>query len=214
MSNKQIINFESDFLSNYLRNGFGVLPKREIDILVLHLMMKYGLIEGKNNYEKCKYLKITPTKLKNLIIEVGLKYEKSNIKDTLLIIAKDIQNKKIILEYHPVEVKLSFCLENPVLQFELEQAVKQKGRSLEKPNLNEEIIKIDAGIFIELMFDAFPNKKKPIVDIFRKQIKDKNKIDSLAKRSLPISTQIKNFAKDGINMLSVASSITSIIGGK
>lgn len=42
-NNKQNDTFESEFLTYNLRNGFGVLQKREIDILVLYLMMKYKI---------------------------------------------------------------------------------------------------------------------------------------------------------------------------
>ena len=41
--------FVSDFLEEYLADGIGAKTKREIDILVMHLLMKYAGAGGLSN---------------------------------------------------------------------------------------------------------------------------------------------------------------------
>ena len=66
--------FVKDFLGEYLSDGLGAKNKREIDILVMNLLMKYGDLAAKSNQELSILLQATESKVKSLRYEARLKY--------------------------------------------------------------------------------------------------------------------------------------------
>jgi hypothetical protein len=60
MKSIKINNFEAfteEFLKVYLANGLGSAPKREIDILVTNLLLKYGDLSKESNHNLSIYFK-------------------------------------------------------------------------------------------------------------------------------------------------------------
>jgi len=53
MDNVDCEGFGREFLDVYLSRGMGTLSKREIDILVMHLLSKHAGIASVGNPEKC-----------------------------------------------------------------------------------------------------------------------------------------------------------------
>ena len=66
--------FLDDFLENYLSRGFGSQSKRELDVLVIHLLCKYGGLEKSTNNELSHLLQITEARVRGLLYEAKLKY--------------------------------------------------------------------------------------------------------------------------------------------
>ncbi len=66
--------FVNDFLNEYLSNGIGSKNKREIDILVMNLLMNYGGLAIKGNQELSILLQAPESKIKGLRYEARLKY--------------------------------------------------------------------------------------------------------------------------------------------
>ena len=66
--------FVNDFLNEYLSNGIGSKNKREIDILVMSLLMNYGGLATKGNQELSILLQAPESKIKGLRYEARLKY--------------------------------------------------------------------------------------------------------------------------------------------
>jgi len=71
---KEEENFANDFLDDYLAIGFGSLLKREIDVLMMDLLLKYTDIQNMGNFDLSLKLKLTESKIKNLKYEANLKY--------------------------------------------------------------------------------------------------------------------------------------------
>jgi len=66
--------FIKDFLAIFVRNGYGSLPKREIELLILQLMHKHSanFCTGKEEiYNLARQLKISPKRLQNLFDELS-----------------------------------------------------------------------------------------------------------------------------------------------
>ena len=203
------------FLAKYLEFGFGIMPKQELDLLIFSFIIKHNEFKGNNNYQLCKKLKITPTKLKNLLMQYGLKYEQQNMKTALdEILHSMVDNGKIKLDYNGLNNEITFFIENPILRLEFEQAVKVQGHTI-NTSFNSEIVVIKAGVFLELLFNQFENRQNEIKNLFKKNIKDDAKLEKLVTKNLPISVITNRLLKDGLNLLSVTSSTVSLLtGGK
>ena len=68
----------SSFWQSFYQNVFGALPKCELDILLLHLLLEDGLFRNKSGvlvfHEMSLALKMTETKVRDLVYEIELKY--------------------------------------------------------------------------------------------------------------------------------------------
>ena len=64
--------FGKSFVGRYLHNGFSSMPKRELDILVFHLLRCSPELTGKSIYELSNIFKISEAKVKALILEGSL----------------------------------------------------------------------------------------------------------------------------------------------
>ena len=62
--------FNKEFLGIFVRNGFGALPKREIELTLLELLMKYASKSvGSNSavYNLARKLRLSPRRLQGLL---------------------------------------------------------------------------------------------------------------------------------------------------
>lgn len=77
--------FGRDFLDAYLRSGFGSLPKREIDLLVLQLLLQHHkdwLIQNPPSaFELSHFLRVKQSRIRLLLDELAFK---SNIDETVV----------------------------------------------------------------------------------------------------------------------------------
>jgi hypothetical protein len=68
--------FTKEFINEYLGRGFGTLSKRDIDVLVLHLLIKYKYFGDEFDYFKAsKLLKISEARVRSIYSDVQLRYE-------------------------------------------------------------------------------------------------------------------------------------------
>lgn len=75
--------FLDEFLEHFLDKGLGSLTKYETDVFIFYLLDKYQKTKGLNltNYEWSTLLKISERKIKNLRLEVGIRYTSDNDED-------------------------------------------------------------------------------------------------------------------------------------
>ncbi|MBR2881710.1 MAG: response regulator transcription factor, partial [Prevotella sp.] len=69
------ITSSNSLINEYLERGFGTMTKREFEVMILHDLLQNEL-KGKSNYEISRKLGITEAKVKGLVYEVSLKYDK------------------------------------------------------------------------------------------------------------------------------------------
>lgn len=147
--------FKEKFLKYYLQSGFGTLSKRNIDTLVMHLLDKYGMADGKplrekSNQEVSIILKIRATHVKTLRYEADLKYggmdrEKSMLK-FLEILAKahfEIEKDRVI-----------FVMEDIFIRNWVQGLLKEKGIVFDT-SFNTEIVKVNTDNFCELLSQLY-----------------------------------------------------------
>ncbi len=148
--------FCEKFLGEYLSHGFQSLNKKDLDLLIFHLLFDTNMIDEKNVYESALELKITPNKIKTLQLESYLRWNnpskhkllKKMLRRSLTeenLSAISIQEKKYIEQN-----KMPLIIENAAEKFEFIQAVKDLG-SLPEYTLNNEVIIIYVKTFYQLV---------------------------------------------------------------
>lgn len=179
-------NFLNEFLKEYLNHGFQSLSKSDLDLLIFHLINKNGILDfEKSIYDTSKLLKITPTKVKNLILNSSLRWGNIDAKEILEKIFDDILTKEkleLVKEENKKyfeENKLPILLENPVYKMEFENAIKTLS-SIPEYTFNKEVLIISISSVIELAKNIYG--KEPI---FISDLKtDQTKIEDILKKDI------------------------------
>jgi len=108
--------FSDRFMAKFLENGFGALPKRELEVYLLHLLLEDG--QFKNEFGEIDYhemslaLRISETKVRNLVYEIELKYAQPETFDQSLIDLIE-QNR---FEVDTVKKLIKFSVQRPLLK--------------------------------------------------------------------------------------------------
>jgi hypothetical protein len=129
--------FVNEFLQEYLSDGIGAKNKREIDILIMNLLMKYADLANKSNQELSILLQAPVAKIKSLRYEARLKYppEPDYAKKEFLIVLQKSQ-------YDMSKGKIIFAIEDDFLRHILQGKLKEKGYFADS-SFNTELVKID-----------------------------------------------------------------------
>src|SRR6056297_2407588 len=70
--------FSKEFLTIFVRNGFGSLPKREIELILLELLMQHApksVGENPAVYSLARNLRLAPKRLQGLLDEIAYRDE-------------------------------------------------------------------------------------------------------------------------------------------
>jgi hypothetical protein len=150
--------FVNDFLQEYLSNGIGAKNKREIDILVMNLLMNYAGLATKSNQELSILLQAPESKIKGLRYEARLKYPPDTDyvkREFLYILTKsqfDLEKGTII-----------FVIEDEFLRHAIQGQLKSKGMFADS-SFNTELVKISSTSLESVIEELYG---KQIVDDFR-----------------------------------------------
>jgi hypothetical protein len=199
--------FVETFLKYYLANGFGAMPKKEIDILLFHLLSESEQIKGKNNYEIANFLKITESRIKTLRLESALKYQPS---DHSLVLGKIF--KELIAELNKPDFNgnyLSVAFEDPVEKREFEHAVKKCGYHVEY-GINKELLKITPLSLLSVIVANIEDGEKKFIRIVKNHITDKAKQDKVLDKALSIRQKINKVGEEISDKSGLFSFIASI----
>ena len=129
--------FVTEFLQEYLSNGIGAKTKREIDILVMNLLMNYAGLAGKSNQELSIMLQAPEAKIKSLRYEARIKYppDADYIKREFLYILYRSQ-------FDITKDKIVFLIEDDFIRHAIQGQLKAKGMFADS-SFNTEIVRID-----------------------------------------------------------------------
>lgn len=154
--------FLDKFLAKFLDNGFGVMPKREIEIYLLHLMLTDGQFVNElgelDFHEMSLALKMSETRVRNLVYEVDLKY--SIPKDFISELISLIEHEKF--EVHGTEVK--FAVHSPMLKQAFEYEVRKLG-GVSDGSFAKHVVTISQTTFERLINRLYGNSQRAQVII-------------------------------------------------
>jgi len=146
---KQIISdAESEFvfelLDFFLDKGLGSVSKYETDIFIFYLIEKYQKQKGKklSNFELSSLLKISERKIKNLKLEVGIRYSSNEEDDELSSWLKLLELiSEGFLEFESAE-KIILTIEDPYLLRFIEHNLKISKQPSTDYSFNSERVKL------------------------------------------------------------------------
>ena len=139
VSIKNTRDFVDEFLGEYLAKGMGAMSKREIDILVMNLFIKYGGLADAGNQDLSILLHAPESKIKGLRYEARLKYppDPDYVRREFLYILSRSQ-------FDSEKGRIIFAMEDEYLRHAIQGKLKSEGRFADS-SFNTEIIKIEQG---------------------------------------------------------------------
>ncbi len=134
---KNTKDFVKEFLKEYLADGMGAKTKREIDILVMHLLLTYAGLADKSNQELSIQLQAPVSKIKSLRYEARLKYppDPDYVKREFLYTLTRSQ-------FDMERGKITFVIEDEFIRQAIQGRLKAKGMFADT-SFNTELVKID-----------------------------------------------------------------------
>lgn len=147
--------FFNTFWKTWSINGFGTMTKKDTELLIFACLQKtFGSSCPETNYEWAQTLRLTPAKIKTMRLEAHLKFshlfaEEDDFSQHFTSI-QNVDIKGIVTGQEIVDVTVSFVIEDPVVQMELEQRLKQIGTYLDF-HRNREVVKIRLVDFFRIM---------------------------------------------------------------
>ena len=172
--------FANNFLNKFLENGFGSLPKREIEIYIMNLLLEDGQFINENGdidfHEISLILKLSETKVRNLIYEVELKYRNNhNFLEQLIEL---IEKQK----YEVDGDKIKFSIQSPLLKQYFEYEIRKLPNSISDGSFSKNIVTISKETFEKLLKSLYKDDDKinkfidKLPDDKKKIIKDKDSL--------------------------------------
>jgi hypothetical protein len=185
--------FGKSFVERYLQNGFSSMPKREMDILVFHLLRCRPELKDKSIYELSNIFRISEAKVKALILEGSLRHDVINHK---AIIGGIVHRYISKLEH--IDMSDGFfeiALDNPIEKREFERAVKMTGHHAEY-GINRDILKIRPIRFLEIILQNAENGEKEFVTLVKKAVADVGSQKAVLDKSLSFREKINRLGEE------------------
>lgn len=176
--------FVFELLDFFLDKGLGSVSKYETDIFIFYLIEKYQKQKGKklSNFELSSLLKISERKIKNLKLEVGIRYSSNEEDDELSSWLKLLELiSEGFLEFESAE-KIILTIEDPYLLRFIEHNLKILKQPSTDYSFNSERVKL---------------KVSSLKILLKKAAEALNKINGKSKAEQTLKSAIrKNYGED------------------
>jgi hypothetical protein len=188
-----ICDAESEFLIElldfFLDKGLGSVSKYETDIFIFYLIDKYQKERGKKltNFELSSLLKISERKIKNLKLEVGIRYSSNEDDDELSSWLKLLELiSEGFLEFESAE-KIILTIEDPYLLRFIEHNLKISKQPSTDYSFNSERVKL---------------KVSSLKILLKKAAEALNMVNGKSKAEQTLKSAIrKNYGEEAIKVL-------------
>ena len=150
-------NFSDKFLNKLLENGFDFMKEKELKVYILYLLLEDGQFVNKHGdidyHEISLILKISETKVRNLVYEVELKYRNNHnfVEQLISIIEKG--------KYEVVNAKVKFAVHNPLVKQYFEYEIRQLD-GVSDGSFAKHIVSIRTTTFEKLLLKLYGESKK------------------------------------------------------
>jgi len=172
--------FANKFLTKFLENGFESLPKREIEIYIMNLLLEDDQFINESGdidfHEISLILKLSETKVRNLIYEVELKYRNNN--NFLEQLIELIEKQK----YEVDGDKIKFSIQSSLLKQYFEYEIRKLPNSISDGSFSKNIVTISKETFEKLLKSLYKDDEKinkfidKLPDDKKEIIKDKDSL--------------------------------------
>jgi hypothetical protein len=163
LTDAQKVAFFDIFWRTWSINGFGTLGKKDTELLIFACLKRACAGSGpRSNYGWAKLLRLTPAKIKTMRLEAHQRFghllQESSAKDAEEFLKKFTELQSIDLKGFKStgeidEVTVSFVVEDPVVQMEIENDLKSVGSYLDF-HRNREVIRLKLIDFFRLVAEG------------------------------------------------------------
>ena len=145
-----------EFLTTYLKKGFGSMTKNDLEVWVFNELLKDPEKTNYSDYDFSIELRIPQTKVKRLRYEAGLVYNTKNAEE---------YNKEFLLLLRKAKVKstnaelIQFSMEDKGLYLYIDSILKKGGRFSDRSH-NNEIMQISRNDLVYLLENCLIPKEE------------------------------------------------------
>lgn len=147
--------FSRDFLSKYLEPAFGSMNKAEIDLMVFSLLHQITDFRDKSAYDIARTLRITPTRVRSLKMQLGLR-DTSRTEEALRL---QIINLLSRCRYLKDGDTIQFGVEDPLVREDIANRLKKLDATADS-SFNKELVRIQLDAFVDFISDIMPADQK------------------------------------------------------
>lgn len=164
--------FLHKFLDRYCAAGFGTLSKREIDLLVLGLLIENGgLVDVDNAQSLSRQLRLPLAKVKALIYELNLRDERKDENWVISELRQRLRYGKASVSGKEESARIEVGIDNQLLRVEVEALLKRYGHYPDY-SFNREILRLTPEAYSALTKAVLPEAEyKDLVAVLKKAAK-------------------------------------------
>lgn len=161
--------FCTEFLKHYLSSGFGRMSKRDIDVLVMYLLISDGQFElPRDIFDVSRKLCLTEARVRNLYQDVQLRYRQLDEKDAKESLVKLIETRSFEIK----DGRILFFVRDPMLAQWIQNWV-YKVNGITDSSFNQKIISIKLDVFNRMLNDITLDELPSV----KGELEELNKID-------------------------------------
>ena len=163
------------FLAHYLAAGMGQMQKRDIDVLVLYLLIADGQYDFPGDiFKAARDLKLTEARVRNLYQEVQLRYLQMSEDEAKAELADLIEKKAFEIKGD----RIVFIVRNPMLgQWFQEWVATVEGFT--DTSFNRNLVNIDQAVFLKVLRAISVDEVPKMADDFRAFNKAKSREEKI-----------------------------------
>lgn len=168
--------FCDEFLRHYVSSGFVRMSKRDIDVLVMYLLISDGQFElPKDIFDVSRKLCLTEARVRNLYQVVQLRYQQLNEENAKKSLVELIETRSFEIK----EDRIMFFVRDPMLAQWIQNWV-YRVNGITDSSFNQKIISIKFDVFKRMLnditLDELPPVKGELAELNNKDDK-KSKLD-------------------------------------
>lgn len=155
MNNINGQNFVEDLLEEYITKSFGTLSKRDLEVLLFHLLIKHGHFGKQINYfEISKTLRISESRVRNLYQDVQLRYNLYSDEEAREHFIQIIEKNKFDKDSQD---RYRFQIRDPLLRQYIEEWVESVNGIMDS-SFSPTLVIISRDVFIDILQKFSPHK--------------------------------------------------------
>ena len=164
--------FADDFINVYLQNGFGMMNKSELEILIFHLLRNDDFCNQKSIFGISRVLHIPESKVRKLIYEADLRYgdiSDSYVRDEFFACLNNAH-------FQTINNKIEFPLDDKLVRSAIDDKLRSMGYFSDTSH-NRDVFSIHIDAFIALIDVYYPAENKDeVLKKCKGVVKDSNDI--------------------------------------
>jgi hypothetical protein len=197
--------FKNELLEKIFETGYGTLSKTDLYDYIIYTASrnsKLNFLDTQSNYKNAMLLKVSETKVKNMKLNISLKYKTPEEQNsTMIIFLKRIGNSEIRIKDQ--KDKFEFYLEDTFFRMQFENELKTKEGITFEYKQNKEIVEIEKKYMLSIIKQISKESDADFLEKFGKELKTKEAKERINTGAISFLEKVKDITVDfGVDILS------------